>query len=126
MEIKPRMIGDVTILDCSGKITLIPGDPVNSGVCILRRAVRAELERGTKKIILNLAEVNYIDSSAIGELVSSHTTITNQAGQLKLLNLTQKIQELLQITRLLTVFSVCDNEAMALASFETSQQEVRS
>ena len=75
------------------------------------------LKNGGKKIVLNLADVNYIDSSGIGELVSSYTTVTNQGGKLKLLNLTKKIQELLAITKLLTVFSVYDNEQQAISSF---------
>ena len=75
------------------------------------------LKGGGKKIILNLADVNYIDSSGIGELVSSYTTVTNQGGHLKLLNLTKKIQELLAITKLLTVFQVFDTEQAAIASF---------
>jgi len=111
MKIETRTVGDVSILDCSGKITL------GEGTMAIRNAVREVLKNGGKKIVLNLSEVNYIDSSGIGELVSTYTTVTNQSGQLKLLNLTKKIQELLQITKLLTVFSVYDNEQKAIASF---------
>ncbi len=111
MKIDTRTVGDVSILDCSGKITL------GEGTMAIRNAVREVLKNGGKKIVLNLSEVNYIDSSGIGELVSTYTTVTNQSGQLKLLNLTKKIQELLQITKLLTVFSVYDNEQKAIASF---------
>ncbi len=111
MKIETRTVGDVHILDCSGKITL------GEGTMAVRNTVRDVLKNGGKKIILNLAEVNYIDSSGIGELVSSYTTVTNQGGKLKLLNLTKKIQELLAITKLLTVFSVYDNEQQALSSF---------
>ena len=111
MKIETRTVGDVHILDCSGKITL------GEGTMAIRNTVREVLKSGGKKIVLNLSEVNYIDSSGIGELVSTFTTVTNQDGQLKLLNLTKKIQELLQITKLLTVFSVYDNEQKALASF---------
>ncbi len=111
MKIDTRTVGDVHILDCSGKITL------GEGTMAIRNAVREVLKNGGKKIVLNLSEVNYIDSSGIGELVSTYTTVTNQSGQLKLLNLTKKIQELLQITKLLTVFSVYDNEQKAIASF---------
>ncbi len=111
MKIDTRNVGDVHILDCSGKITL------GEGTMAIRNTVREVLKNGGKKIILNLGEVNYIDSSGIGELVSTYTTVTNQSGQLKLLNLTKKIQELLQITKLLTVFSVYDNEQKAIASF---------
>jgi anti-sigma B factor antagonist len=111
MKIETRTVGDVHILDCSGKITL------GEGTMAVRNAVRDVLKNGGKKIILNLADVNYIDSSGIGELVSSYTTVTNQGGKLKLLSLTKKIQELLAITKLLTVFSVYDNEQQAIASF---------
>ena len=111
MKIDTRSVGDVHILDCSGKITL------GEGTMAIRNAVREVLKSGGKKIILNLSEVNYIDSSGIGELVSTYTTVTNQSGQLKLLNLTKKIQELLQITKLLTVFQVYDNEQKAISSF---------
>ena len=111
MKIETRTIGDVIILDCSGKITL------GEGTMAVRNTVRDVLKANGKKIILNLADVNYIDSSGIGELVSTYTTVTNNGGQLKLLNLTKKIQELLAITKLLTVFQVFDNEQAALASF---------
>jgi anti-sigma B factor antagonist len=111
MKIETRTVGDVHILDCSGKITL------GEGTMAVRNTVRDVLKNGGKKIILNLADVNYIDSSGIGELVSSYTTVTNQGGKLKLLSLTKKIQELLAITKLLTVFSVYDNEQQAIASF---------
>jgi anti-sigma B factor antagonist len=83
----------------------------------VRNTVREILKNGGKKIVLNLAEVNYIDSSGIGELVSSYTTVTNQGGHLKLLNLTKKIHELLAITKLLTVFQTYDNEQTAIGSF---------
>lgn len=111
MKIETRTIGDVSVLDCSGKITL------GEGTMAVRNTVRDVLKNGGRKIILNLAEVNYIDSSGIGELVSTYTTVTNQGGQLKLLALTKKIQELLQITKLLTVFSVYDDEQKAIGSF---------
>jgi anti-sigma B factor antagonist len=111
MKIETRTIGDVRVLDCSGKITL------GEGTMAIRNAVRDILKNNGKKIILNLADVNYIDSSGIGELVSSYTTVANSGGSLKLLNLTKKIQELLAITKLLTVFQVFENEQSALASF---------
>ena len=111
MKIENRTVGDVHILDCSGKIML------GEGTMAVRNTVREVLKNGGKKIILNLGDVNYIDSSGIGELVSSFTTVTNQGGQLKLLNLTKKIQELLAITKLLTVFQVYDSEQAAVASF---------
>jgi len=111
MKIETRTVGDITILDCSGKITL------GEGTMTVRNTVRDILKNNGKKIILNLADVNYIDSSGIGELVSTYTTVTNSGGNLILLNLTKKIQELLQITKLLTVFQVFENEPAALASF---------
>jgi anti-sigma B factor antagonist len=111
MKIETRTVGDIRILDCSGKITL------GEGTMAVRNTVRDILKSDGKKIILNLADVNYIDSSGIGELVSTYTTVTNNGGQLKLLNLTKKITELLAITKLLTVFQVFDDEKAALASF---------
>lgn len=111
MKIDTRTVGDVYLLDCSGKITL------GEGTMAVRNAVREILKNGGKKIVLNLADVSYIDSSGIGELVSSFTTVTNQGGRLKLLNLTKKIQELLAITKLLTVFQVYDSEQGAISSF---------
>jgi len=111
MKIATRTIGDVRVLDCSGKITL------GEGTMAVRNAVRDILKDNGKKIILNLSDVNYIDSSGIGELVSTYTTVTNHGGSLKLLNLTKKIHELLAITKLLTVFQVFENEQAALASF---------
>jgi anti-sigma B factor antagonist len=111
MKIEMRTIGDVRMLDCSGKITL------GEGTMTVRNTVLDVLKNGGKKIIVNLADVNYIDSSGIGELVRTYITVSSGGGQLKLLNLTKKIQELLQITKLLTVFQVYDSEAAALASF---------
>ena len=112
LNIKERQEGDVTILDLSGKIT------IGEGSVQLREAVRGLLDAGRKKILLNLGDVAYVDSSGIGELVSSYTTTNNQGGQLKLLNLTKKIQDLLMITKLLTVFETFDNEPAALASYK--------
>ncbi len=111
MKIEMRTIGDVRVLDCSGKITL------GEGTMTVRNTVLDVLKDGGKKIILNLADVNYIDSSGIGELVRTYITVSSGGGQLKLLSLTKKIQELLQITKLLTVFQVYDSESAALASF---------
>ena len=111
MKIDTRSVGDISVLDCSGKITL------GEGTMAIRNTVREVLKNGGKKIVLNLADVNYIDSSGIGELVSSYTTVTNQGGHLKLLKLTKKIQELLAITKLLTVFQVYDTEKSAIESF---------
>jgi anti-sigma B factor antagonist len=111
VTINSRVSGDVTIVDVAGKITL--GD----GSAMLRDKVKELSAAGTKKILLNLGEVNYIDSSGIGELVSAFTTISNTGGGLKLLNLTKRVQDLLQITKLYTVFEVFDDEAQAIASF---------
>ena len=112
LNINERQAGDVTVLDMSGKIT------IGEGSVALRAAIRRLLEEGKKRILLNLAGISYVDSSGIGELVSSYTAINKEGGQLKLLNLTQKIQDLLTITKLLTVFDVYDSEADALNSFK--------
>src|SRR5215210_5660810 len=112
LDIKERQAGDVTILDMDGKIT------IGEGSVALRGAVRRLIEEGKKKILLNLSNVGYVDSSGIGELVSSYTTVNREGGQLKLLNLTQKIRDLLAITKLLTVFDTYDDEASALNSFK--------
>ncbi len=112
LNINERQAGDVTVLDMSGKIT------IGEGSVALRTGVRRLLEEGKKRILLNLGGVSYIDSSGIGELVSSYTAINKEGGQLKLLNLTQKLQDLLTITKLLTVFDTYDNEADALNSFK--------
>ena len=111
LNIKDRPAGDVTILDLSGKIT------IGEGSVQLREAVRGLLERGKKSILINLGGVDYVDSSGIGELVSCFTTTKNQGGHLKLLNLTKKIKDLLQITKLLTVFETYDDEAEAIKSY---------
>ena len=112
LSLKERQSGEVTILDLSGKIT------IGEGSVQLREAVRKLLDEGKKKVLLNLGDVSYVDSSGIGELVSSYTTTNNSGGQLKLLNLTKKIQDLLMITKLLTVFETYDNEETAVASFK--------
>lgn len=109
--INTRQNGDVCILDVSGKITL--GD----GSVAIRDAVKKLVADGTKKIVLNLGEVTYIDSSGIGELVSAFTSVSNTGGNLKLLNLTKRVQDLLQITKLYTVFEVFNDETTAVASF---------
>ncbi|MEW6729777.1 MAG: STAS domain-containing protein [Acidobacteriota bacterium] len=113
LTINERTAGDVTILDLSGKIT------IGAGSVQLRDAVRKLIEGGRKKILLNLGDVGYVDSSGIGELVSSFTTTNNAGGQLKLLNLTKKIQDLLAITKLLTVFETFTSEEEALKSFSS-------
>jgi anti-sigma B factor antagonist len=111
LKLKTRQVDGVTILDASGRITL------GEGSVTLRDSVRDLLAKGSKQILLNLGDVTYIDSSGIGELVSAFTTVKNQGGDLKLLNLTKKVHDLLQITKLYTVFDVKDDEASAVASF---------
>ena len=112
LNIKQRQAGDVTILDLDGEVRI--GDSATA----LRSAIRDRVTGGTTKILLNLGGVKYIDSSGIGELIANYTTVGRTGGQLKLLNLTEKVQDLLVITKLLTVFDVYDNEADALASFK--------
>ena len=111
VKLTTRQVGDVTVVDASGKITL------GEGSSTFRDIIRDMMARGNKKLLINLAEVNYIDSSGIGEMVSGFTSVTNQGGQLKLLNLTKRVQDLLQITKLYTVFEVFDDEAAAVRSF---------
>jgi len=111
MKATSRRVDGVTILDLSGRITL------GEGSVVLRDQIRDLLSKSEKKILLNLGDVTYIDSSGIGELVSAFTTVRNQGGELKLLNLTKKVHDLLQITKLYTVFDVKDDEASAVKAF---------
>jgi anti-sigma B factor antagonist len=111
MTLKVREVGGVNIVDLSGKITMGEGSPT------LREEVHKLVAEGKKKIVLNLADVNYIDSSGLGELVSSYTSVKNSGGELKLLNLTSRVRDLLVITKLVTVFDVKDDEATAVSSF---------
>ena len=104
MKITTHTIRDVRILDCSGKITL--GD----GTMTVRNTVRELLRSGVKHFVLNLADTKYVDSAGVGELISTYTTVVNSGGRLLLLNLTKRVQELLILTKLLTVFEVIDNE----------------
>ncbi|HEY0565689.1 MAG TPA: STAS domain-containing protein [Terriglobales bacterium] len=106
-----RQMQGVTILDLSGRITL------GEGSVVLRDQIRELLAKDQKNILLNLADVTYIDSSGIGELVSAYTAVRNKGGELKLLNLTKKVHDLLQITKLYTVFDIKDDEAAAVAAF---------
>jgi anti-sigma B factor antagonist len=112
LELSERQAGDVTILDMSGSVRM------GEGAVSLRNSIRGLNDEGKTKILLNLAGVKNIDSSGIGELIANYTTISRGGGQLKLLNLTDKIQNLLVITKLLTVFDSFDNEAEALNSFK--------
>ena len=111
MKANTRKVEGVNIIDLSGRIT------IGEGTVVLRDAVRSLLQRHEKNILLNLADVSYIDSSGIGELVSSFTTLSSQGGKLKLLKLTKKVHDLLSITKLLTVFEVFNDEAKAIQSF---------
>ncbi|WP_408609922.1 STAS domain-containing protein [Candidatus Korobacter versatilis] len=112
MKASSRQVNGVTVIDLSGRITL------GEGSVVLRDTIRDAVAQGNKKILLNLGDVTYIDSSGIGELVSGFTSVRNQGGELKLLNLTKKVHDLLQITKLYTVFDVKDDEATAIASFK--------
>jgi anti-sigma B factor antagonist len=111
VKLTQRQVGDVTVLDASGRITL------GEGSSTFRDAIKDLTAHGNKKVLLNLGEVSYIDSSGIGEMVSAFTSVTNQGGQLKLLNLTKRVKDLLQITKLYTVFEVFEDEAAAVRSF---------
>lgn len=111
VKLTTRQVGDVSVIDAAGRITL------GEGASTFRETLREMIAKGDRKLLLNLADVTYIDSSGIGELVSGFTTVTNQGGQLKLLNLTKRVQDLLQITKLYTVFEVFDDEAAAVRSF---------
>jgi anti-sigma B factor antagonist len=111
VKLTTRQVGDVTVVDAVGRITL------GEGASTFRDSIRDLAATGHKKLLLNLAEISYIDSSGIGELVSGFTTVANQGGTVKLLNLTKRVQDLLQITKLYTVFEVFDDEAKAVRSF---------
>jgi anti-sigma B factor antagonist len=106
-----RQVDGITVLDLSGRITL------GEGSVVLRDVIREILGKGNKKILLNLGDVTYIDSSGIGELVSAFTAVRKEGGELKLLNLTKKVHDLLQITKLYTVFDVKDDETAAISSY---------
>jgi anti-sigma B factor antagonist len=111
MKIESRIVRDIHFLDCSGQITL------GEGTMAVRTTIGEILKGGGKNIVLNLADVVYIDSSGVGELVNTYTTVAAQGGQLKLQSLTKKIREVLAITKLLTVFQVYDSEPSTIASF---------
>ena len=114
MQIEQRAVGDVTVLDLKGRVTLGEGDE------LLKDKVNSLLNQGLKKIVLNLADVPYVDSAGLGEIVRTYTTVSKQGGSLKLLNLTKRITDLLSITKLLTVFETYDSEADAVRSFSAS------
>lgn len=115
MQIEERTVGDVLILDVKGRITLGEGDE------ILKDKVNSLLNQGLKKIVLNLAEVPYIDSAGLGEIVRTYTTVSRQGGSLKLLALTKRITDLLAITKLLTVFETYESENDAVQSFSSAK-----
>jgi anti-sigma B factor antagonist len=112
LDVKERQAGDITILDLSGDVR------IGEGAISLRDSIRSLADQGKKNVLLNLAGVKYMDSTGVGELIANYTTVKRQGGQLKLLNLTDRIQNLLVITKLLTVFDSYDNEAEALKSFQ--------
>jgi anti-sigma B factor antagonist len=116
MHISERTIGDVVVVDVSGKVTLGDG-----GDTILKDKLRSLVQQGKRKLLLNLADVAYVDSAGLGAIVQSYTTVTNQGGALKLVNMTKRIHDLLAITKLLTVFDTYDNEAEGVASFSNAQ-----
>jgi anti-sigma B factor antagonist len=111
IKLNTRQVGDVTVLDLAGRITL------GEGSSTMRDSLKELITKGQKKLLLNLGEVTYIDSSGIGELVSGFTTVTNQGGQLKLLGLNKRVKDLLQVTKLYTVFETFEDEAEAVRSF---------
>lgn len=112
MQIEERVVNDVTILDLKGKITLGEGDEA------LKDKINSLILQNRKRLLLNLADVPYIDSAGLGEVVRTYTTVSRQGGQLKLVNLTKRITDLLSITKLLTVFETFESESDALASFK--------
>ena len=113
MDIAERTVSDVTVLDLKGKMTLGEGDE------LLKDKINSLLSQGKKKLVLNLEGVPYIDSAGLGEIVRTYTTVSRQGGSLKLLNLTKRIEDLLSITKLLTVFETFDTEADAVRSFSS-------
>ena len=112
MHISERTVGDVVIVDVSGKVTLGDGGDV-----VLKDKMQSLVQQGRKKVLLNLAEVSYVDSAGLGEIVQSYATVMKNGGSLKLLNVTKRIKDLLSITKLLTVFECHDSEAEAVTSF---------
>jgi anti-sigma B factor antagonist len=113
MQIEERVVQDVTILDLKGKMTLGEGDE------LLKEKINSLVQQGRRKLVLNLEGVPYIDSAGLGEIVRTYTTVSRQGGKLKLLNLTKRIQDLLAITKLLTVFETFDQEREAVQSFSS-------
>jgi anti-sigma B factor antagonist len=112
LTIASREVDGVTVLDLSGRITL------GEGSVQVRDAIRGLIAKGSKCVLLNMGDVSYVDSSGLGELVSAYTTAKNQQAEVKLLSLTKKVHDLLQLTKLYTVFDIWDNEASAISSFK--------
>ena len=111
-KLTTRQVGDVTVIDAAGRITL------GEGASTFRDTIRDFVAKSNKKLLINLSEVSYIDSSGIGEMVSGFTTVTNSGGHLKLLGLSKRVKDLLQITKLYTVFEAFDDETEAVRSFK--------
>ncbi len=111
LYINERRVGDVTVLDLKGRVR------IGGGTVALHKAIRCLVQEGKTQILLNLAAVTYIDSSGLGELISSHVSLSNTGGEIKLVHLTVQLRELMTITKLLTVFDVHDDQPAALASF---------
>ncbi len=112
VKLTSRQVGDVTVVDAAGRITL------GEGASVFRDTIRDLAAKGNKKLLINLSEVSYIDSSGIGEMVSAFTSVTNAGGQLKLIGLSKRVKDLLQITKLYTVFEAFDDETEAVRSFK--------
>jgi anti-sigma B factor antagonist len=115
MHVTERQVGDVTIVDVSGKVTLGDGGDV-----VLKDKMASLVQQGHKKVLLNLGDVSYVDSAGLGAIVQAYATLNKNGGALKLLNATKRIKDLLSITKLLTIFDTFDNEAEAVKSFGAS------
>ena len=111
LKLNTREVKDILIIDLSGKLTM------GEAVAAIRDEIHDEVSQGARKVLLNLAEVSYIDSAGLGELTAAYSSIKNRGGQLKLLNLTKRVHDLMQITKLSTVFELHDDEKTAIASF---------
>ena len=117
VKLRTRENGDVIIVDASGKLTL------GEGTSSLRTTIRELVTGGSRRIVLNLADVTYIDSSGLGELIAAHTTVITAGGEMKLLNLAKRVHDLLKVTKLYTVFEVFENEASAVSSFTVAKAD---
>ena len=116
LKIEKRQVGDVTILDMSGKMR------IGESGAVFCNAIRGLVEEGRKKILLNLQAVTHIDSTGLGELIASYNTLDKKGGRVKLLHLTQRVRELMILTKLLTIFDIYESEPEALDSFQSSAQ----